>query len=214
MLSVQSLSTEEQYWLIRIFDVIFNVCFTVELGLRLAAWSLVFRLRLGKLSKWCLTKADQKFFVSCYNPALYPGTWRLFEIAHLWTQRERWSWPWLGTGIFWISSWSCTNLKQMALCESFTDGFPLWHWFQSLAQDAVSMYGNGLRSTFVEEIINIVEANRPEIDVWPGKCVYQCNCCSAGLLCWGLNWQIKRLQSAVRFLFKMLLNVSWSNNSH
>eukprot|EP00434_Breviolum_minutum_P020171 symbB.v1.2.017787.t1/scaffold1394.1/size200789/10 len=71
----------EQYWLIRIFDVIFNVCFTVELGLRLAA--------------------DQKFFVSCYNPALH---WNILDIVLV-------------------------------------------------------------LSTFVEEIINIVEANRPEIDV-------------------------------------------------
>ena len=30
---------EEPYWLIRLFDIIFSVCFTIELFLRLAAWS-------------------------------------------------------------------------------------------------------------------------------------------------------------------------------
>jgi len=71
----------EPYWLIRLFDIIFSVCFTIELFLRLAA--------------------DQKFFVSCYNPALH---WNILDIILV-------------------------------------------------------------LSTFVEEIINIVEANRPEIDV-------------------------------------------------
>ncbi|CAK9016732.1 Sodium channel protein 60E (Drosophila ion channel 60) (Drosophila sodium channel 1) (Protein smell-impaired 60E) (Sodium channel 2) (DmNav2) [Durusdinium trenchii] len=71
----------EPYWLIRIFDIVFNVCFAIELGLRLAA--------------------DQKFFISLYNPALH---WNILDIILV-------------------------------------------------------------LSTFVEEIINIVEANRPEIDV-------------------------------------------------
>lgn len=71
----------EPYWLIRLFDIIFSVCFTIELFLRLAA--------------------DQKFFVSCYNPALH---WNILDIILV-------------------------------------------------------------LSTFVEEIINIVEANRPDIDV-------------------------------------------------
>ena len=59
----QSLSTEEQYWLIRIFDVIFNVCFTVELGLRLAAWSLVglvFRLSRLKSIDRCPNGASPR----------------------------------------------------------------------------------------------------------------------------------------------------------
>ena len=42
---IECRALQEPYWLIRIFDIVFNVCFAIELGLRLAVLSLVFLLQ-------------------------------------------------------------------------------------------------------------------------------------------------------------------------